>query len=447
MVRSGCRLLVGTLSLLSCSIWAQQAEWQKKVQDLERRVQELETERRAQPAGLGKWFDRFKLSGNADVVYFTGDDNSIHDEGRFAVESARLFVDVDLARDLRVGKWNFGRAASFYLEWAMYRRTTFRNDFESLYVQLDGILGFESVNARLGRFVIPFGEEYQRMVERVPENPTLSRSAIGSYYWDEGFELFGKAVEEKVEWTLAVQDGDSDVGGFNRNTDVSLATMGKLAVRPTGWAYVSASGFRSGSLEDGSVVPPGSPHSTFGGDGTHMRPVGTGTAVATFQDGVAVADDPGQEIRFTAWEADAILKDATWGQIWLAYGQIDLDTDGPSIYKRLLRFGIAEGILELGALREELDKVYLAARFSVFGTLKNDEGFSIEASNAGSNLGFNTKRLYRKTVGIGARLNPNVTLKSEYTWDDFELVRGVTQALRDGADDRDYFGFGLTVGF
>ena len=67
--------------------------------------------------------------------------------------------------------------------------------------------------------------------------------------------------------------------------------------------------------------------------------------------------------------------------------------------------------------------------------------------NGGEELGFNTERVEMVTVGLGYRFSKQLTLKAEYTWTDFALVRGVPAALRAAAGDRDYFGLGASLGF
>ena len=67
--------------------------------------------------------------------------------------------------------------------------------------------------------------------------------------------------------------------------------------------------------------------------------------------------------------------------------------------------------------------------------------------NEGADLGFNTKSVTIVSVGLGLRLGRHVTLKTEYSWYQFALVRGVPPAIRGAANDRDYVGVGASFGF
>jgi hypothetical protein len=132
-------------------------------------------------------------------------------------------------------------------------------------------------------------------------------------------------------------------------------------------------------------------------------------------------------------------------RLWLAYGQVGIDGGGPSQYDRDLRYWITEGVFDLGVLSSVLDRFYLAGRYSEFGTFDSDEGYLIDVMYLGTRLGFNTEHVSQISAGIGFRVSDRITLKTEYSWFDFDLVRGVPDSLRDLADDKDVFRVGLSL--
>lgn len=421
---------------------------------LERRVQELEEAQRAAREAdpldtddTASWRDdltgrtkRFHLSGNADVLYLIGENNSIADEGHFSAENMRLFLDIELGEDLVLVERPIIGAASFYFEWDFFREGALKNKGGSAYIRLDSLFGIDELNLKFGRFPIPFGEEYLRFHEQRPQNPFITFSAPALYNWDEGLLLFGSFLDGVVEYEIALQDGDDELNG---NSDQDFQVTAKLAMRPVNGAYLSVSALRSGGLGD-----TGSPaKSALEWGGTHATPFGSGTEVLNFKDGAVIADDPNDELTFDAWEVDLVLTPA-WRRLWLAYGQIGLDSEGDSTYDRTLHYWIAEAVLELGAFAEALDPIFLATRYSAIGTFLDNEGYSLEAMNGGGDMGFNTESVSVTSVGAGIRFNEHLTMKVEYAFYKFTLVRGITDdAVREAAKNRDYFGVGFTARF
>jgi hypothetical protein len=420
---------------------AEEEDPTKRIEALEKRVQELEEQQEQGPGGFPEWIQRFHLAGNADFSYLYGEDNSIADEGRFAVDNFRLFLDVDLGEEVNLGKHSLVDSTSFYFEWDMVREAEQKNKAGAMYVRLDGLFGIQPLNIKFGRFPIPFGEEYLRFSEQRSDNPLISFSAAAPYNWDEGVLFFGSLPGQKLEYIFALMDGDD---AFSVNTDSEPAFSGKLSYRPAPWAQLSMSGLHTGAL--GSAEVPAKSAMEFGF--THAEPFGSGTDVPNFQNGVEVPDDPENRIdTLDAWEVDLILTSEDWGRFWLAYGQARIRSEGASSFDRDLLYGIAEGILELRSVSESFSKIYLAARYSAIGTFDSNEGYSLEVLNDGSDLGFNTKSVKIVSLGLGLRLTPHVTFKVEYSFFDFEVVRGATAAIRRDAEGRNYFGVGLSARF
>ncbi len=100
------------------------AEVDERLDELENRMEQVEKSAGSGfgfTANLPEWMQRFHLSGNADFSYLYGEDNSLADDGRFAVENARLFLDVDLGGEARLFDHTVMESASFYFEWDIFR--------------------------------------------------------------------------------------------------------------------------------------------------------------------------------------------------------------------------------------------------------------------------------------------------------------------------------------
>jgi hypothetical protein len=292
---------------------------------------------------------------------------------------------------------------------------------------------------KFGRMEIPFGEEYRRFHQQRTDNPLLSYSAPALWGWDEGIEFFGATPSQKVEWILAVTDGDWDIA----NTMHDVALTGKLTVHPAPWALVSVSGHRSGTIG----TPDNSAWSALYISGWWASPFGLDSEEPNYQDGRPVPDDPDMALDLNVGELDVILTSGRWGRLWFAGGMMGIRSHGDPRYDRDLAYGIAEGILRLGPLSPWLERFYLAARYSTLGTFDDEEGYLIQGMNEGYELGYNVDRVGITSVGLGMHLNQYITLKSEYSWYDFDVVEGVPGSLRSLGQAQNYFGIGATVGF
>ena len=435
-----CSVLVGIAGVFGPTLAAVGAERaEKDLVDRVARLEEALAERSSAPSSAAGWFKRFHLSGNADFNYIHGQHNSIGDEGRFAVENTRFFIDVDLGGESRWGDRTLLRSSGMHFEWDLVREASLKNKAGSLYVVLNGLLDSNLLNLKFGRFALPFGEEYLRFHEQRPQNPLISYSAPAPYNWDEGLMLFGNAVGGRLSYMLSVTDGDD---GFNANSHAEPQVTAKLIMKPLPWLHASISGTRTGGLGGDAAG-----ESALEWGGTHGTPVGIGT-VPTFQNGVAVPTDPTNRLDdLYAWEADLILHKQRTGRLWLAAGQGYIRSGSNSFYDREFTYWIAEAVLELGAISELLERFYLAARYSGIGTLDSDRGYLFEAMNHGDDLGFNTQRVDVVSGGAGIRVYESLVLKVEYSHFDFDLVRGVTPGLKRAARSKDYVGFGMTLDF
>ncbi|HYR97077.1 MAG TPA: hypothetical protein VEM57_10090 [Candidatus Binatus sp.] len=432
--------LVAALLLPLAVARAEVPYWTRGVADLAERLRALEARFEDGSAGLPRWLTRFHVAGNGTFAYREGDRHSPAPNGDLAADDTRVFLDTDLAEDLHLGERPLVGYTSFYVEWEAVEGQTVQNRVGSLYLRLDGILGFDALNAKVGRVLLPYGEEYVRFAEQRAANPLLSFSAAAPYGRDQGILLFGGTPGRRVQYVAGVLAGDT---GFAVDLGHQTQLAAKLIWEPRTWAHLSLSGLRTGPL--GSGTEPGAATLELGE--THVTPFGSATDVPSFQNGARIADDPTGELSMNAGEADLIVNATDWGRLWLAGGRVAIRSAGASAYDRDLTYGTAEAILGLGAFTRTLERLYVAARYSAIGTFDRDRGYLLDAMNGGEDLGFNTRRVTVASLGIGVRLTSFLTLKSEYSWYDFVLVRGVTPDIRADAGGRNFFGVGATVAF
>lgn len=410
----------------------------KKAEEAARKTGEPPGEGPRAPA-FATWYRRLHLSGNADVAFLYGEQHSRAKDGRFVVDNARLFLDVDLGEDLRPGGVPVADLASAYVEWDIARHAAFLNRIGSLYVRLDGLGSLPALNLKMGRMAIPFGEEYTRWTEGRPANPFLGFTAAAPYGWDEGIELFGSLGERLFSYTVAVMDGDE---AFGKNTHAEPAVVAKLSVRPREWLCFSVSGIRTGAFGDASVPARSALILSAG----FVTPFGSGTE--EYGADVRLPTDPDPKIQdLRGYEADIVLERPGMGRLWLGFGQLRIEAAGDGRFDRLLYYGVAEGVLELGLLAPALDRVYLAARYSVISTSDRDRGYEFNADDRGDDLGFNTHAVHIATGALGLKIVENVTFKVEGSWVHFGVIRSASAAVRELAAHRSIFAAGFSVGF
>jgi len=391
--------------------------------------------------GPEEWFRRIHVRGNADVAVLAGQENSLASGGRVLPDNARLFLEADLGRDLAAGGTLIAEDASFLVEMNFVHREYAEDRIGSLYVRLDGLLGVGALNLKIGRFLVPFGEEYLRFSEGRPENPLISFSTAEPYGWDEGVLLFGSVLDERLAWFLSATNGDADFFG---TAGAGLAVSGKIRIRPLPGLELSASALRTGRLGDEETSAEGA----FQWSGVSPEPFGYGSSTQNFADGAPVTTDPERRLKdVRAGEVDLVCRSGEWGSLWLGAGAVTIFSRSSSFYTRRLRYGVAEAVVELGALSPDLDPFYLALRGSIIGTFDSDRGYFLGAFNDGEELGYNVRDLTVVTLGAGVRVSRSIVFKIEFSWTDVDLVRGVTPDLESAARRRSYGGIGVSIHF
>ena len=155
-----------------------------------------------------------------------------------------------------------------------------RTDVGELYADFQGLGGQEWANVQVGRFQIPVGENYLRFSQGYHDNPFISNTVGGPWWWDEGLRFYGR--EGKFGWVASVSDGETQFN-FDPNTDKQFTL--KLFADPTPWLHVSASGLRSGPI--GSNSPARRRWARSGWARSWARAFGAGTSGSpNYVDGV-----------------------------------------------------------------------------------------------------------------------------------------------------------------
>jgi hypothetical protein len=407
-------------------------------QELLRRVEALEAGDPA-GAGAGGWPANVRLSGSASTGYFDGARDGFFGDGSFEIWDARLFVEADLGREVRLGEQRLMRDLGLVFEWNLVRIGELENEIGDLYADLRGLGDTRWLNLQAGRFQIPVGENYLRFGRAVRDNPFVTNPVGGPWWWDEGLRLYGSAPEERYGYVASVTDGETP---FNADADSAPQLTLKLFARPREWLYLSASGLRAGRM--GSSTSRAMSALWIGE--SWPRAFGSGSSVPSFDHGVEVPDGPFELEGVTLAGGDVVLSWRELARLWLAGGWVAIDSDGPSLYDRDLRYWIAELLLEGRGVAPQLEPFYLGLRSSGWGTFDRDEGYLLDSRYA-STLGYNQRWLQAASLVLGWRLTALATLRAEYTLQRVALVRGVDEAIDGAAGRGDFLAVDLGVAF
>lgn len=412
------------------------------IERLEQRVVELESAKSSGAArsASADWSERIRLSGSAELDYLQGQDDEygLYSHGATEIYDARVFLDADLGSDARVGETILFRDAGFTFEWNLVRLGYEQNNVGDLYVDVRGVLGREWLNLEVGRFQIPFGENYLRFGRGRASDPFIALSAPPPWFWDEGVKLWGKTSNGRFGYVASVSDGE---GGFNGELNSSKQVTLKLSWDPSEWLHLSASALRTGTL--------GSEYSSADGSlwlgEMFPRAFGAGAAVPSFDHGVEIPNGPNELDNVVVLGGDAIVQ-LPGARLWLSAGNASFDSSGPSVYDRDLLYWLAELVLQLRTVSPVLDPMYLALRASGLGTYDKDEGYLLDFRYW--DVGYNMRALDAYAIALGLPLGDNLVLKAEYTIQNIGLVRGIDDPeIRRAAEGANFFGMEIGVHF
>jgi hypothetical protein len=407
---------------------------------LEKRINELETNKAAAvgASGAGSWTERVRISGSSNLDYLDGQSYSTFQHGSVKIYDTRFFLDADLARDVRVGDSTAFRDAGFAFEWNLVRVGYLSNNLGDVYVDFRGIADQDWLNVELGRFQIPFGENYLRFGRGYYTDPFIALSAPPPWFWDEGVKLWGKLFEGKASYAFSLTDGENAMNYLpNGSQQVTL----KLAADPWEWLHLSVSGLTTGSV--GSNATPAMAAIWLGE--LFPRAFGAGSTAQSFDHGLPIPAGPNKLHGIQVLGGDAIFKlpDA---RLWLSYGGARIDSSGGTTYDRDLIYWLAELMVQMRLISPRLAPAYVAFRASGLGTYSDDEGYLLDFRN--SAIGYNMSELDVYALVLGLPIGDHITLKTQYAFQHNALVRGVTvESIKDAAKNGNFFGMEVGVHF
>jgi hypothetical protein len=310
-----------------------------------------------------------------------------------------LWVDGLVSQDLK-----FADSISLLLEWDFYRHGRHNNEIGDAYLQVDGIGHANWLNARVGRFQIPFGEEYLWASAGEYNNPMGRGTVAFPYGWDEGIQVFG-TLNTAMDFRYVAHATDGD-DAFNGDGEGHGQFGLKLSAQPVTPVYVSASALDVD--KSGTERAPAKSAMEWGG--THAYPVDGNTL-----DGMQ------------AWELDTKLIPIEGVSFWGAYGEVSIDDGVTAENDRDLEYQIAQLIIQPGNCEDApswTQDLYVAARYSEISSATPGKGYFLIGLNTPASFGFDTHKISAWQWALGYALSDNTKLVLEYDQYDYELLPG-----------------------
>lgn len=185
----------------------------------------------------GFHFGKVDISGEGGLAMFDSQPSGQTPNAEFRVDEARMFVEAPV--------WD---EVYFYTELNLATRE--QNDlavrFGELYLDFEDVSRLwnqdHQLNLRVGRFYIPFGEEYQDRF--AIDNPLISHSLSDLWGEDNGVELYGSLGP--VTYNVAVQGGGVQA---SRDFTGDKSVAARVGYDPASWLHLSVSGMRTGDLD------------------------------------------------------------------------------------------------------------------------------------------------------------------------------------------------------
>jgi hypothetical protein len=410
-----------------------------RFEEISDRLLQLETSRSEAAQALPDWLRRTRLSGSTELGYFDGQTKSLIESGGFKIWDARFFIDTNLGSDAMIGERKIFRDVGLHFEWNLVRQGEESNDVGEMYADLQGFLDTGWVNFQVGRFQIPFGEAYLRYSSGYQDDPFITKTLGGPWFWDEGVKVYGGDAAGRFGYVASVTNGETP---FNEDANGNKELTLKVFADPWRWLHLSASVLRSGRI--GTPEDPARAAIWFG----ESFPINFGarTGVPNIDHGAAIPDGPRELENVGAIEMDAILRWKDRARLWLSWGDVDVNSTGADVYDRKLRYWIAELLLEGKLVSSDLSPVYLALRANGYGTYDSNEGYLLVPRYAGE-LGWNMESVQAYSLAVGWRLTERAVLRAEVTRQDIGLVGGVPADMGRAAGGSNFFAVAMGLHF
>jgi hypothetical protein len=328
-----------------------------------------------------------RVSGEAGLAFFDSGSDGPYNNGEFRIDDAKIFVEAPIWQNVY-----------FHSELDLLTREAADQNvhFGELFAEAESIPGpwgpDFTVNLRVGRMYVPFGEEYQ--VRGIMENPLISHSVSDIWGMDEGVEAYGRAGV--CSYFVAVQDGGLST---IRNVQADKSVAGRLGYDPAAWLHLSVSAMRTGSLSSKTSEL----SAMWFGNGFFTN-IGPAAATSVFSANL--------------FEADAA---AHWaqGSLKVSGGFANYGDDNRlASDARRLTYYSAEVMQNL------FDRLYGAARFSGVSV---PLGYPLVGQATSAEYLFSgllTTDLERMSVGLGYQFGPPLVFKAEYSLESGHTVTG-----------------------
>ncbi len=356
----------------------------KNKEEVAQHKEELSKKFNSAKVDLSNAFSKLKLKGRVAAGFLKSGKGGSYPSGSFEIPDAKIQFS------FQPDDFN-----TFVMRFNLNNATAQSPLLDYLFLQSKDFLPFLketpfSLNGRLGRFKLGFGEE--TLSDNPVEGFLPSNSAGKVGVTDEGLEFSGKIKMDKaglqpLGWVVSVSNGNSGVGS---DSGMAKAFMGKLYYSPINPVYLSASYYDSGNLKTSN--------SEFTIAGLATRPSGATNwkrkvwEVDTrydFGKGKKPLEPPVYS------DSKAILR--------LSYGAFHDITSTAASRERSGNFGFVDGMYNLNR------KVYVAGRYSIVD-LDNDVTASLNSVTA--------NKYDRYSLGFGYRWSENTIVKLSYDWNE-----------------------------
>ena len=342
--------------------------------------------------------DNIVIGGEGGILFISQERDGAFPNSEFRIDGARLFVDAKLWESMYLfTELNIAERESSNKD---LRVGELYVDFENVsrYWDKDGLLSI-----RMGRFDIPFGEEY--LTRDAFDNALITHSLDDFWGVDEGIEIYGTL--KNFQYVVALQSGGHPA---LRDFTADKSITGRIGYDPTRWLHMSLSAMRTG---DTDVEEDKKTELWFGND--WFRSLGSKETTTEFHVNLVEGD-------LNLHWSRAYLR-AAGGYIWYDDNDISADNHREVYYYHI------EGKRNITA------KLYGAARFS---HVVADDGFPLVANGNSAIL---TEDLWALSLGLGYQWNRNLRMKLEYSFSDGEELGGKSR------DEENLFAMELAFGF
>ncbi len=349
-----------------------------------------------EPAKEDKGFSlgNVRLGAEGGIGIFESQKNGPNAKTGFRLDEIRLHMETPIFEDV----YFYGEINAITRE-AYEDQLTLSGNLGEIYLDFENVAKFwkneRLINVRLGRFYIPFGEEYQ--VRNAIDNPLISHSVGDLWGLDEGIELYGSAG--KFSYAVAVQNGNYQVLN-DGDSDKSVAA--RISYDPTKRVHLSASAMRTGQLDANMAGP----------DGFSALWIGNGFFMAL--------NPAATKFHANLAEVDAQYK---WskGHVKAAGGYADYNETIPAARdQRDIYYYYVEVVQNL------TPKLFAAGRFS---EMIAPQGYPMAGN---STIFAPTRDLWRLSLGLGYRWNKHFLLKGEYSLEEGRQISGGNRNHEDG---------------